>query len=87
MELVGIDSLTDWIAVPVVAWILNLDSLNTDSTCRLDRRPRRVKKNWLLANALLVLVRSRVLYTKCPKHRRYLEYVGLTRASAVKRKH
>ena len=43
-ELVDIDSLTDWIAVPAVAWKSNLDSLDTDSAFRLDGRPWRAKK-------------------------------------------
>jgi hypothetical protein len=86
-ELVDINSLTGWIGVPAVAWKSNLDSLGTDSARRLDGSPQRAKKNRLLANALLVLVRSRVLYAKCPKRRRFLEFEDLTRASAVERKH
>ena len=86
-ELVDINLLTDWIAVPAVARKSNLDSLGTDSARRLDGRPRPAKKNRILANALLVLVQSRVLYTKCPKRRWFLEYVDLARASAVERKH
>lgn len=86
-ELVDIDLLTDWIVASAVAWKSNLDSLGTDSARRSDGKPWRAKKNRLLANALLVLVRCRVLYTKCPKRGRFLEYEDLTRASAVERKH
>ena len=44
VELVGINLVTDWIAVPAVAWKSNLDSLGTDSACRSDGRPQQVKK-------------------------------------------
>ena len=86
-ELVDINSLTGWMVASVVAWKSNLDSLDTNSARRSDGRPRRAEKNRLLTNALLVLVRSRVLYTKCPKSRRFLEGEDLTRASAVEREH
>ncbi len=43
-ELIDIDSLTDWIAVPAVAWKSNLDSLGTNSARRSDGRPQRAKK-------------------------------------------
>jgi hypothetical protein len=85
-ELVDINSLTDWVVAPVVAWKLNLDSIDTDSAHGSDGRPWRAKKNLLLENALLVKVRSRVLYTKFPKCRLFcLEGEDLIRAAAVDR--
>ena len=44
MELVDMDSLTYWTVALAVAWKSNLDSLDTNSARRLDRRPWQAKQ-------------------------------------------